>query len=294
MPHALVVRAFASIACVAACAFSTGCAETSVKVGLQTRSAIYANSLLEQEKGVRTLLTAKPSRVGILQGVSPGAPLRGLGPLASDAVRVALHRRCPDSTVVSGPTVVGLVARAGKSQELARVLRDAQDTGILPAPDLAEIGKATGLDYFFLAIVGSNYVRDATRFNMLGLTAVRSNWTTSGLTLQLWHAPSGRMVWQSLGDCTEYVETISSAPVPLQVVTAEIASAMVNDLVQGRSRTSLLLVLNQPAHSEPEPVHDATEAHPLPADPADPDAYWPADKPEVEAEPVGGAAGSAR
>jgi hypothetical protein len=229
------------------------------------------------------MLTITPC-VGILQGVSPGAPLRGLGPLASDAVRVALHRRCEGSTVVSGPTVVGLAARAGKSQELARVLRDANDTGILSAPDLAELGKATGLDYFFLGIVGANYVRDATRFSLLGLTAVRSNWTTSTLTLQLWHAPSGRMVWQSLGDCTEYTETVATAPVPLHIVTAEIASAMVNDLVQGRSRTTLIWVMNQPARAEPEPVRDATEPHPLPADPSDPDAYCPADKPEIEVE----------
>ncbi|MFM7807145.1 MAG: hypothetical protein ACKPEA_04345 [Planctomycetota bacterium] len=149
---------------------------------------------------------------------------------------------------------------------------------------LVALGKATGLDYFFLGIVGANYVRDATRFSLLGLTAVRSNWTTSSLTLQLWHAPSGRMVWQSLGDCTEYTETVATAPVPLHIVTAEIASAMVNDLVQGRSRTTLLLVLNQPARAEPEPVRDATEAHPLPADPSDPDAYCPADKPEIEVE----------
>jgi hypothetical protein len=273
---------------------SGGCAETSLKVGLQTRSAIYANSLLEQEKGVRALLTAKPSRVGILQGVSPGAPLRGLGPLASDAVRVGLHRRCEDSTVVSGPTVVGLAARAGKSQELARVLRDANDTGILSAPDLAELGKATGLDYFFLAIVGANYVRDSTRFSLFGLTAVRSNWTTSTLTLQLWHAPTGRMVWQSVGDCTEYTETVATAPVPLHIVTAEIAAAMVNDLVQGRSRTTLIWVMNQPAKSEPEQVSSGAEAHPLPTDPADPDAYCPADKPEIELEPAIGSAGSAR
>ena len=271
------------------CGFATGgCAETSLKVGLQTRSTIYANSLLEQEKGVRALLTANPPRVGILQGVSPGAPLRGLGPLASDATRVALHRRCEGSTVLSGPTVVGLAARAGKSQELARVLRDANDTGILSAPDLAELGKATGLDYFFLGIVGANYVRDATRFSLLGLTAVRSNWTTSTLTLQLWHAPSGRMVWQSVGDCTEYTETAATAPVPLHVVTAEIAAAMVNDLVQGRSRTTLIWVMNQPARSEPEQAESGAEAHPLPEPESGVDAYCPADKPELELEPVAG------
>ncbi|MBM4007917.1 MAG: hypothetical protein FJ292_10275 [Planctomycetes bacterium] len=282
------MRTLAALTLVALGSLSGGCAETSLKVGLQTRSAIYANSLLEQEKGVRALLTANPPRVGILQGVSPGAPLRGLGPLASDAVRVALHRRCEGSTVVSGPTVVGLAARAGKSQELARVLRDANDTGILSAPDLAELGKATGLDYFFLGIVGANYVRDATRFSLLGLTAVRSNWTTSTLTLQLWHAPSGRMVWQSVGDCTEYTETVATAPVPLHIVTAEIASAMVNDLVQGRSRTTLIWVMNQPARSEPEHAESGAEAHPLPEPESGVDAYCPADKPELELEPVAG------
>ena len=282
------MRTLATLALLVCGFVAGGCAETSLKVGLQTRSTIYANSLLEQEKGVRALLTANPPRVGILQGVSPGAPLRGLGPLASDATRVALHRRCEGSTVLSGPTVVGLVARAGKSQELARVLRDANDTGILSAPDLAELGKATGLDYFFLGIVGANYVRDATRFSLFGLTAVRSNWTTSTLTLQLWHAPSGRMVWQSVGDCTEYTETVATAPVPLHIVTAEIAAAMVNDLVQGRSRTTLIWVMNQPARSEPEQAESGADAHPLPEPESGVDAYCPADKPELELEPVAG------
>jgi hypothetical protein len=282
------MRTLATLALLA-CGFVTGgCAETSLRVGLQTRSAIYANSLLEQDKGVLALLTAKPPRVGILQGVSPGAPLRGLGPLASDAVRVALRRRCPSSTVVSGPTVVGLAARAGKSQELARVLRDANDTGILSAPDLAELGKVTGLDYFFLGIVGSNYVRDATRLSPLGLTMVRSNWTTTSLTLQLWHAPSGRIVWQSVGDCTEYTETVAAAPIPLQSAMAETVSAMVGDLVQGRSRTTLIWVTNRAAQKEPEHAASGDQAHPLPEDDSGVDAYCPADRPEIELEPVTG------
>lgn len=262
-----------------------GCAETSVKVGLQTRSAIYANSLLEEENGVRTLLTSSPPRVGILQGVSPGAPVRGFGPFASDAVRVALRRRCPDSTVLSGPTVVGMAAAAGKSQDLARILREANDTGILPAPDLAALGRALKLDYFFLGMVASNDMRDATRLSQLGLTMVRSHWTVSNLTIQLYHAPSGRMVWQSVGDCTEYVETVAAAPVPLHSVMAEVAAAMIGDLVDGRSRTTLLWVTNQRAVKEPEVAASGAEAHPLPEPASDADAYCPADKPEVEPEP---------
>ena len=60
-------------------ALAGGCADIKLQVGLHTRSAVYANSLLEQEKGVMAILTANPPRVGTLQGVSPGAPLRGLG-----------------------------------------------------------------------------------------------------------------------------------------------------------------------------------------------------------------------
>jgi len=262
----------------------TGCADTAVKVGLQTRSAIYANSLLDGAKGARAILTSDPARVGVLQGVSPGAPIRGLGPFASDAVRVALRKRCPGSTVVSGPAVVGLAAQAGKSQELAQLLREANDTGILNAADLRELGRATGLEWFFLAIVASNDVRDGTRFSLFGLTAVRSNWTTSNLTLQLYHAPSGRLAWQSVGDCTEYTEAITTAPVPLHVVMAELAGVMVNDLLQSRSRTSLLWITNQKAHAEAERAHDASEAHPLPEDPWDVDEPCPANQPDIERE----------
>lgn len=283
----MLVLALCSLAALA-CA---GCADTAIKVGLQTRSAVYANSLLEAGSGPKAILTSNPPRVGILQGSSPGAPVRGLGPFASDAVRVALHRRCPGSTVVSGPTVAGLAAQAGKSNELARLLREAHDTGILNPADLREVGAATGLDWFFLAIVASNDVRDSTRFNFFGVTAVRSNWTTSNLTLQLYHAPTGRIAWQSVGDCTEYTETLSSAPVPLHVVMGELAGVMVNDLVQGRSRTSLLWITNEAEQHEAEHVQDASKASPLPEDPSDIDSYCPADKPEIEPEPQAARAG---
>ena len=92
------------------------------------------------------------------------------------------------------------------------------------------------------------------------------------------------MVWQSVGDCTEYTETVATAPVPLHIVTAEIAAAMVNDLVQGRSRTTLIWVMNQPARSEPEQAESGAEAHPLPEPESGVDAYCPADKPEIEPE----------
>ena len=258
-----------------------GCADTKLQVGLHTRSAVYANSLIEQEKGVLAILTAKPPRVGTLQGVSPGAPLRGLGAFASDGIRVGLHRQCPRATVLTGPATVGLAARAGRSRELAKLLEDANNSGILAAEDLAALGKATGLDYFFIGIVASHGTANAVRLNPLGLTMIRSDWTTMNIVLQLWHAPSGRIVWQSVGDSTGYTESAVSNPVSVHSVTSDLASAMLGDLIQGRSRTTITRVGDAPVRLEAEPGDPTTHRW---RERDDEDGYAPADRPEIEPE----------
>ena len=262
-------------------ALAGGCADIKLQVGLHTRSAVYANSLLEQEKGVMAILTANPPRVGTLQGVSPGAPLRGLGAFASDAIRVGLHRECPQATVLTGPATVGLAARAGRSRELAKLLEDANNSGILAADDLAKLGKATGLDYFFLGIVASHGTVNAVRLNPLGLTMIRSDWTTMNLVLQLWHAPSGRIVWQSVGDSTGYTESAVSNPVSVHSVTSDLAAAMLGDLIEGRSRSTVTRVGDGPVRKEAEP--DDPNTHVWQERDGE-DAYAPADRPEIEPE----------
>ena len=262
-------------------ALAGGCADIKLQVGLHTRSAVYANSLIEREKGVLAILTANPPRVGTLQGVSPGAPLRGLGTFASDAIRVGLHRECPDATVLTGPATAGLAARAGKSRELGQLLKDANDTGILAAEDLAALGKATGLDYFFLGTVASHGTTNAVRLNPLGLTMIRSDWTTMNMVLQLYHAPSGRIVWQSVGDSTGYTESVVSNPVSVHSVMSDLASAMLEDLIKGRSRTTVTRVGDGPVRLEAEPDDPGTHRW---RERDDEDSYAPADRPEIEPE----------
>ncbi len=262
-------------------AVQVGCADTNVQVGLHTRSAVYARTLLGPDMNVRAILTSEPPRVGTLQGVAPSAPLRGLGTFASDAVRVGLHRQCPDATVLTGPATLALVARGGKSRELAKLLEDANNSGILAAEDLASIGTATGLEYFFLCTIASHNTTNAVRFNPLGLTMVRSDWTTMNMVLQLYHAPSGRIVWQSVGDATGYTESIASNPVSVHTVTTDLASAMIDDLIRGRSRTTLTRVGDGPVPMEADPTDPDTRRW---KNQDDPDAHAPADKPDIESD----------
>ncbi len=267
-----------------ASAMPIGCADTTVQVGLHTRSAVYVRSLLGPDMDARAILTSNPPRVGTLQGVSPGAPLRGLGTFASDSVRVGLHRQCAGATVLTGPATMALAARVGKSRDLAKMLEDANNSGILAAEDLASISTATGLEYFFLCTIASHNTTNAVRFNPLGLTMVRSDWTTMNMVLQLYHAPSGRIVWQSVGDATGYTESVASNPVSVHAVTSDLASAMIGDLIRGRSRTTLTRVGDGPVQVEAEPNDPDTHEW---KNRDDPDAYAPADKPEIEPEEAG-------
>jgi hypothetical protein len=260
-----------------------GCGEASMKLGLHTRSAIYGNTVLERDGGARAILTAKPPRVGTLQGVSPGAPLRGLGVFASDAVRIGLHRTCPNATVLTGPTTTALATRAGRSRELQTLLENANNTGILAAEDLAALGKATGLDYFFLGTIAWINISNATRLNPLGLTIVRSDWTNMNMVLQLYHAPTGEIVWQSVGDCTGYTESTAAIPISVHVVTSDLGEAMLNDLLAGRSRTTLFGTGNEPLRMEPEHQQAGGNAQGNNSQ-KDADAYAPANQPEIEPE----------
>ncbi|MDA1088665.1 MAG: hypothetical protein O2901_16845 [Verrucomicrobia bacterium] len=262
-----------------ACVAPIGCADTHRQVGIHTRSAVYARTLLGADLDARAILTATPPRVGTLQGVSPSAPLRGLGAFGSDAVRVGMHRQCPDATVLTGPATLALAVRVEKSRDLAKLLEDANNSGILAAENLASLGSATGLEYFFLATIASQSSTNSVRFNLFGLTMVRSDWTTMNMVLQLYHAPSGRIVWQSVGDSTGYTESIASNPVSLHTVTSDLATAMIGDLIRGRSRTTLTRIGDGPVRMEAEPGDPGTHMW---QDRDDPDAYAPADKPEIE------------
>jgi hypothetical protein len=258
------------------------CTDTSVRVGLHTRSATYAHSVLERDSEIRSIMTSTPPKVGVLQGISPGAPVRGLGAFASDAVRVGLHRACPESTVLSGPTTLALASAAGKSAKLSKMLSDAKNTGILAADDLAEVGRATGLDYFFLATIAQIDVRGDSRFAFLGTTIVRSGWTTANLVLQLWHAPSGKLVWQSVGDCTGYSESGSASPVSIHDIASDLVRVMIRDLLDGRSRTTLLF---REEEHPPTAPGDGTEPSDDHGKPTERGEWVPADKPDYEPEP---------
>jgi hypothetical protein len=101
------------------------------------------------------------------------------------------------------------------------------------------------------------------------------------MVLQLYHAPSGRIVWQSVGDSTGYTESAVSNPVSVHAVMSDLASAMLSDLIEGRSRTTVTRVGDGPVRLEAEPDDPGTHRW---RERDDEDAYAPADKPEIEPE----------
>jgi len=76
-------------------------------------------------------------------------------------------------------------------------------------------------------------------------------------------------------------------PAPLHIVTAEIAAMMMNDLVQGRSRTTPSWVLNPPTPSEPEHTKRGAEAQPRRKAESGVDANRPSEEPKTKTQVSG-------
>ena len=65
--------------------------------------------------------------------------------------------------------------------------------------------------------------------------------------MQIWHAPSGRLVWQSTASGTLVGEGVVGNPPPIQPVLDAILRAMLEDFVSGRSETVLTTEIKPPA-----------------------------------------------
>lgn len=260
---------------VAGALLAGGCATPNIQVGVQTRSQVYAEIRDPME-----ILNSSPPKCAILPTVVSGAS-PGLGSFVDNALgrilagvvlRKSLHGPLgmmrfsdgPDErpdTVRSPAFVINSLNSMGLGRELQTVLGSAIPGGVLDRDGLRRIGRALEVEYLMLPWLVGVHTDNATRFAFGGITFVRTGWTTVEMTLQIWHAPSGRMVWQSTGTATLVGEGVIGTPPPVQPVFDEILIPMLVDFVEGRSESNLTdEIKKRPSDSGGASVPGAAEA----------------------------------
>lgn len=271
-----------------AAALLGGCASASVEIGVTTRAETY-----EGFGDPMAMLTADPPACAVLPAVMVGGGGRG------DAMNMALAHairkdsRSFASTLLSSARPETLTPipfeetlnrsiRAGRTRELQRVLASLGGDGILDGTAARLIGDVLGVEYLLVPKLSRLAVDNAGRFTFTGLTFIRTGWTSIEATLQLWHAPSGELVWQSTGEGSLIAENVVGISPPAQAALDGLLGSLLDDLRTGRTESVMSRKVDSvPSASSTDAEATETEAG-MTASPETDDATGPENGPAPE------------
>lgn len=207
-----------------------GCASNAVEVSVQTRAESY-----RRIEDPREVLFSTPPASAVLPANAGGTP--GFGIFMNTAIEKVLRESKAGETVI-GPTEAGnLLSEMGLRPQLDALLNSWQPSNVLDPDSLRSIGEALGVRYLFVPYLVTYATNNNARVTFLGVTFVRTGWTTVQVAVQLWHAESGTMVWQGQGLSTLGCEGLIGPPVPAGPTIEEAIRPMVQDFLSGRSES---------------------------------------------------------
>lgn len=267
-PRALVVLLASAMTLV-------GCASPNVQVGVTTRAETYVPDL-----DVPALLAATPARLAILPTTVTGTSV-GFAPFVNISIDrlVRQARRGERQSFIPGLTALGAsgdrrslslysvsevvngVNAAGLAPELTALLDDTSKDSIADRAKLRPIAEALGVEYLMIPWLAGVHTDNANRFTFAGLSFIRTGWISIEITLQLWHAPSGHLVWQSVGSGNIVGEGVVGTSPALAESIEQILRPMLQAFLSGESDVVVSTELSERANArDPEPAADPGRA----------------------------------
>jgi hypothetical protein len=178
------------------------------------------------------LSALKEQQVAVLSAVV-GFGLEGYAHQVSRSLSNALHQKGTPIKALPVHDALNRINREGLAGEYGGMLADYVRTGILNRPVLEKIGRALGVAYVFQPSLASFGQSVSSRFSFFGLRLLQTRVTTLRLTLQLWDARSGEIVWESSGEATLAGEDIREFRIPFDEIARRLWSHMLDDLFMG-------------------------------------------------------------
>lgn len=238
-----------------------GCASPNVQVGVNTRSETYDPTL-----DVPEILSAEPARLAILPATVSGTSV-GFAPFVNISIdRLVRQTRggeigtflpflpglgtrsdeAPPLSIYSVSEVVNGLNAYGLGSELTALLDDTSKDSIADRDKLQPIAQALGVEYLMIPWLAGVHTDNANRFTFAGLSFIRTGWISIEITLQLWHAPTGHLVWQSVGSGNIVGEGVVGTSPALADSIEQILRPMLQTFISGESDVVLATELKGP------------------------------------------------
>jgi hypothetical protein len=143
----------------------------------------------------------------------------------------------PDWKVVTEIEASSRINRQGLATDFARMRSDYDESSILDLDTLRRIAKAVDARYVFQPrLVGfSQIMTDRWMFPGLNVRLLQTRSSIMRISLQLWDAETGDLVWVSIAETTMSNEAVSQDPVYFQDIAVATLGSMMVDFMNERT-----------------------------------------------------------
>ena len=228
-----------------------GCAASGIQVGVQNRSEQYLPM-----PAPKTILSSTPPNCAVLPTFASGSNA-GVASFANLSFAYVARREIKDANILSHADVVNRLNTTGDAALLNELLASIDPGDFLGRGELQKVGKSLGVEYLMLPRLADIITDNTTRFSFAGFTFIMTGWTTVEIGLQIWHAPTGQLVWQATGSGTLAGENLVGSSPAIQTTLDALLTAMLIDFIDGRSESVLSMDLPQPKAEEIPPPSDS-------------------------------------
>ena len=220
------------VACLAPLLLSA-CASEGFEVSAHTQSVAYHDHV-----DPALILRANPPSCATLPPLTP-TTYGGLAPLVDMTFLLSLRQIAPGGTVLSAVESTARMNAAGLGAEWQALARDYATSGVMDRERLAKIGKALGVKYLVMPMLGYIVTNVDPQLAPFEITVAVTVWVSVYTSMQVWDAERGAVQWASTGSCAIAMEVATAGAYPIHQALRTCWDQMFVDLMENR-RGSLL------------------------------------------------------
>ena len=206
-------------------------------------------------------------RVAIFPTLATG-PLQGTAVGMSQYLEQTLKTLTPTWKVLTEQESLTRINKQGLGAEYTRMRGDAEQSHLLDRHSLAKIGAALGVRYIFQPRLAAftQTMTDRWQVPAFDIRIMQTRSSLLRVSLQLWEAENGELIWSSVAETVMESETVTQDPVFLEDAIRLTFGSLMSDFLNRRTAskyTPLNEVLNtlvQTAIPEEQPTKISEEA----------------------------------
>ncbi len=173
--------------------------------------------------------TLTRARVVVLNGVV-GFGLEGYAVQVSRSLSQVLGENDLGLNVGPAQQAMSDINQQGLASPYARMMSEYIYSGILDRATLQKIGHAVGARYIALPSMAAFSQSASARLSFFGLRVFQTRISMLRLSLQLWDARSGEIVWEASGEATLANEDIREFRIPFEDIARRLWRRLLLDL----------------------------------------------------------------